>query len=403
MNHASTKPLNKRFCILFIFGVIVLGIACVWRFVYSDMAVQTRAEKMSDDSLSSAAGANNASYTYIIVWAKRLEASARFVEAEHVYSRAMEANPTSSTAWIGFGRTAFAAGDWGKSIAVMGKTVEQWPESADAHFTYASVLASTYRVHKAIDQLKLGLKLDPSKGEAFQTLGDLELRADDNTGAVEAYSKAVALIPTKKGLKSRYGSALVKAGKFAEAKTQLEAALADDPADNNARFELGKALAGTGKEEDRVRAIQELNRVVAFADNKGRAYYEAARIFLKSGDRGNGLQSLERAYDRNPYNLDILKLLVQTYTAEGRKTDAESAQKALQVAQTTTDSRKKLLDRLDTDENPVSDLILLGRLDISVHNQMEAETAFQVAKLLDPGNQQAINELKSMKPKPAVK
>jgi cytochrome c-type biogenesis protein CcmH/NrfG len=397
MVQSTPKAGGRRIGILLALGLILIGIGFAWRFIATDTVAQWRAKKLSDDALAKSAGEANAPFPYLFEWAKRLEASGRFEQAEHVYSRAMEMAPTNIETWLGFSRTAFAAGDWKKSSEVLAKMVEEWPDNADAHFTYASVLASTFRVRKAIEQLRSGLKLNPAKGEAYLTLGDLEMRADNPDAAVEAYAHAKALLPKTKHLLSRYGSALVRAGKYEQAKVELEAALKDDPSDINARFDMGRALANTGKEPDRIRALQELNRVVAFGENTSRAYLEAARIWLKEGDRGNGIQALEHAFDRNPNNIEMLTLLAQSYEAEGRQTEARKIRKALAEAQAFAEEHKKVLALLDADEEVVTNLIRLGRLDLRSQNLIEAQTALEAARYLDPGNAEAVRELKNIK------
>jgi tetratricopeptide (TPR) repeat protein len=392
---SSHNTARRRLWILIASGLALLGMGCVMRFIATDRIAQWRAERLPAEALAKATREANAPFPFVFEWAKRLEASARFAEAERVYSRAMEIGPTHVEAWLGFGRTAFAARDWGRSSAALGKTVEQWPDNAEARFTFAAVLASTFRVRKAIEQMKVGVKLNPDKGEAFQTLGDLEMRAEDYAAAVEAYAHAKALMPKAKRLQSRYGAALVNAGKYVQAQAELEAALKDDPSDINARFDMGRALARTGKEEDRPRAMQELNRVVEFSQNKSRAYMEAARIWLREGDRGNAIQGLEHAFDLNPYNPEILKLLAQAYADEGRQAEAQKVRKALDQAQTLLDERNRILSRLEADEEVVVNLIRLGRVDRSAHNLVEAQSAFEAASFLDPGNTDAARELKT--------
>jgi cytochrome c-type biogenesis protein CcmH/NrfG len=387
---------RRRVQRIFLAGLILLVIAGTLRLFGTDTLTRWKASRLSDDALATVAKGTNAPYPYVFEWARRLEAGGRLPEAQRVYVRAMELAPTNVEPWVGVGRTAFAVGDWGKSAAVLGKTVEQWPDNAQAHFAYAAVLASTFRVRKAIEQMQSGIKLNPAKGEAYVTLGELETREGNAAAAADAYAQARKLVPNTKRLQSFYGGALVNAGRYLEAQPVLEAALKEDPSDINARFDMGKALANDGKEADRSRAMQELNRVVEFSQNKSRAYLEAARVWLREGDRGNGIQALEHAYDLNPNNVDVLTLMVQAYNAEGRHMEAQKVQRTLDQAQAIADEHKGVLARLDADEDVVPNLIRLGRIDVKMGNFLEAQTAFVAAAALDPGNADAARELKSV-------
>ena len=129
--------------------------------------------------------------------------------------------------------------------------------------------------------------------------------------------------------------------------------------------------------------MQELNRVVEFSENKGRAYVEAARIWLREGDRGNAIRSLERAYDLNPYNLDVLGLLVQAKTDDGRIAEANKISASLAIAQKYADAHRDILARLNTGEATVDNLVHLGQLDISANNLTEARSALDAASLLE--------------------
>lgn len=396
MEHSLRKTGFRRLFVLVGIGLVLLVIGIAWRLIATDTIAQWRAEKMPDEALAKVAAEANPPVPFVLEWAKRLEAGSHAAEAERVYSRACELAPSRSDAWIGFGRTAILAGDWGKAELVLAKTVEQWPDSADAHFTYATVLSSTFRFRKAIEQLKAGLKYSPNRGEAFQTLGDLELREGDSAAAAEAYAQAAKLMPKAKGLHGRYGAALVSTGKYEQAQKELDSALKEDPSDMNARFNLGKALANSKSDQEHIHALQELNRVVQFSENKSRAYVEAAHIWLNEGDRSNAIQALEHAFDMNPMNIDMLNLLIKAYQEDGRPVEADRTRKALERAKTLTDRRNAVLSRLDEGQDVVNNLLLLGQVDLNGTNVNEARMAFQAARCLDPGNVEAARLLQTM-------
>ena len=227
-------------------------------------------------------------------------------------------------------------------------------------------------------------------------MGDLEMREGDAPAAVDAYAQALKLMPQAKHLHSHYGAALVTAGRYAPGLAELETALKDDPSDVNARFDLGKALANNGKEADRSRAMKELNRVVQFSENKSRAYMEAGRLWLREGEHNNAIPFLESANELSPYNVDVLTLLTKACIDDNRQAEAQRMRKALDDAQQLSAEHTKILSDLESGTDLVGNLLLLGRLDRSMQNLLEAQSAFEAAAYLEPDNLQAKRELKSL-------
>ncbi len=206
-------------------------------------------------------------------------------------------------------------------------------------------------------------------------------------------------MPKDEKVHSYYGSALLVSGKYDQAQAELDTALTEDPSDINARFDMGKALAYSGKPDDRPRAMQELNRVLKFSVNKSRAYTEAGRIWLKEKERGNAIQDLEQAYQLNQTNVDMLQLLEQAYSEDGQREAAARIGVVLARAQKFADARTSILAGLDTGKDVVGGLIQLGRVDREMDNRTEATSAFEAAVRLDPSNAEAAAELKAKPPK----
>jgi cytochrome c-type biogenesis protein CcmH/NrfG len=399
MGPPNPRVMRSRTTIYLVIGFVLVVIGFVARITLTGAYASWRAARMPDDALEASAAKPDASYPYVVAWAHRLEARSKFEDGERAYERAMVLRPTAVDAWCGYGRSAFGAGDWGKAEAELRKTVDQWGDNPDARFAYAALLTSTFRLHPAIDQTQAGLRRDPQNGQAWLTLGELDMRVGDAPAAVDAYSKANKLIPNAPKVHSYYGSALLSAGKFEQAKVELETALKVDPSDINARFDMGKALAYGGKKEDRPRAMQELNRVVKFSVNKSRAYMEAGRIWLRDNERGNAIQDLEQAYQLNKTNTDMLNLLMQAYSDDGQRVEAAKVGVVLARAQKLADERTAILAGLDSGKDVVSSLIKLGRVDRDLDNPIEARSAFEAAAHLDPDNADAASELNAIPPK----
>ncbi len=387
---------RRRLVTLILAGFLIIAVVLVVRILTTNSFDRWRAAHLTDQDVAKAAAAPDTSYPFVIEWAKRQEANARFPEAERIYARAMELAPTRMEAWTGFVRAAIAASDWRKAEQTARKAVELWPENAEPKFLLASILGRTFRIEQAARLLQDGLKSDSSKGEAWRTLGDLRMRLKTPVDAIEAYRKAVSLTPRAIHLRARLGEALGDAGRYDNAVTELTTALREDPNDMNARFNLGKALVLRARSEDRAEALLELNRVAHFSASKARAYYYAAHVWFREADYGNAAQALEHAYDENPFNADVLAMLVQVYERSGRKDNADKIRMALKRAQSAAADRKEILDRIGREESLVANLIRLGMTDTTAGNPVEAQSAFAAALLMDPGNREAADGIKQL-------
>ena len=401
MVDSTSKTNRRRLRLILLCGLLVAIGGVVVRLIATGKLTELSAARMNNEKLAQAAAAPNASFTLVFEWGRRLEALRQYAQSMRVYARAMEIDPAKVDAWVAFGRTAFASGDWGKSETTLKKAVEQWPDNADAHFNYATVLASTMRIHAAREELAAGIKLNSTNPEAYRALGNVEMRLKNAKGAVEAYRKVKELDPKAHKIQAAYGEALLDAGINAEALKELELALKDDPSDADVRFNLGRALAATGKEPDQVRALQEFNRVTQFSLSKSRAYVEAARLWKNTGDQENATQSLEHAIDLDPYNIDALQMLIQNYQLGGRQADARRFQKDLDEAQEIAKQRESIVAKIEAGEDQAQNLVRLARLYMKTRNINDARAACGAASLIDPTNAEAAQCLRDTSPKAA--
>jgi tetratricopeptide (TPR) repeat protein len=401
MTALSSEPVTnsrrKRVRVFLLTGLLLVCAGVILRLFSTGAVSRWQAARQSDETLAQSAARPDASYAVVAEWARRLEATSRFEEAERVYSRVMELGPTRVDAWNGFVRAALAAADWSRAEPVNRKAIELWPDNAEARFLLSSICARTFRLNEAIAQLQAGLRVDASNGEAWRTLGDLQMQLKNPREAADAYRKAMRLVPGAKHLRARHGEALGDAGNYDEAVRELNGALTEDPNDMNARFELGKVLVLRAKSADRAQALLELNRVAHFSTSKARAYYFAAQVWFREADYGNAAQALEHAYDENPYNADVLALLEEVYEKNGRRGDAEKIRKALATAQTLAAARATIIGEIQRGGPLVPSLVQLGKTDMNANNPIEAGTAFAAALLMDRGCAEASAGLRQLR------
>ncbi len=387
---------RPRFGRILLYGVLILALAGGVRLMIGGELQQWQAARASDAELARLYGAGAASAFQSLEWARRLEADGKPAEARDAFRKATEQDAGSAAAWVGWGRSAYAVGEWRTAEEILARAVRQWPESADARFAYAAVLASTMRHAAAAEELKAGLRSRPSQFQAWWSLGNVSMYLENPVAAVAAYREAYRIQPNAGGMRAILGKALVRAGQPKEARVHLEAALVTNPADLDTRYYLAEALAQSADADERQRAILEYNRVAGFSNEKARAHLGVARIWLKDGDVGNAQQALEHAMDAEPNHLEALRALVGTYRKQGQTRNIQRFEPRLLRLEQADEHRRRVLDALQRGAPTVSSLLELGKTYMSMGLSRDARLALDAVLRYEPRNPIAAAGLKRL-------
>ncbi len=120
------------------------------------------------------------------------------------------------------------------------------PDSYQAHFLLANALVKLGKVDQATSEYRLAIGLSPDQPRTYCQLALVLQSKQDQAGAEEQLAKALSI-------DSRYGPALIEMARIrlsqnhpAEAVSQLNLAIADNPRAEQAYFLLAKAYAQLG-------------------------------------------------------------------------------------------------------------------------------------------------------------
>ena len=116
-----------------------------------------------------------------------------------------------------------------------------------------------------------------ARSGAAKALGDLELQVGDAAAAAEAYAGS-----HDPGALANLGFSLISLGRAAEAETVLEAALASDSAQPEARLALAFAFEALGRKAD---ALDSFRAFLALAPHHAAASRARAEISVSINER----------------------------------------------------------------------------------------------------------------------
>jgi adenylate cyclase len=222
----------------------------------------------------------------------------RVAEAELAYRRALEIVPESPDALIGLAAALAEGGKAGEAERTFERAIAIQPRYAASHVEYGSFLFGQGRARDAIAPWQRATALEPDNPSGFNNLGAAYLYAGDFELATEAFSRSLAIEPTRTGY-SNTGTGFYYQGRFDEAAAMFRRATEVAPSDHRPWGNLADALlfGGHRGEADRAyaRALELAEAELAVnprhAVNQAQTAYYSSR--LRRGDRAR--QCIARA------------------------------------------------------------------------------------------------------------
>jgi tetratricopeptide (TPR) repeat protein len=156
---------------------------------------------------------------------------------------------------------AMKAGNNDEAIAKFNGIVGKIPTCSDCYYNLGVAYSNKQQYTEAEGAFKKVIELKPDSGEAYTGLANIYNAQKKFDLAAEASSKAASLsaaAPGGGGAEASYnqGVILFNGGKFADAKTQFEAATKADPNYAPAFYQLGMTALNLGQIPDAVAALE---------------------------------------------------------------------------------------------------------------------------------------------------
>ncbi|MCB0324115.1 MAG: tetratricopeptide repeat protein [Bdellovibrionales bacterium] len=262
----------------------------------------------------------------------------------------------------------------GEALDLLRKTVERYPEDADAHATYGTFLQRLGQAGTAIDQFRLAVAIDPDHRAAFYEMGYNLLMLGQAEEAVTALKEAIRLDPENLNARNNIAYAYEKLGRYDLALPHLREAIRLDSRNAAAHYRLGIAFNKLGLVYE---AVREFLDAIRIDENHAQAHTFLGIAYLQLGRTQEALPHLEKGAQLNPNNAAVHFSLGEAYRTIGKLAEADVAYN----------------EALRRNANFKAARLQLGVNAMQMGKYAEAAETFQAVLALEPENAVAQNNL----------
>lgn len=183
------------------------------------------------------------------------------------------------------------------------------PEQDDASSVDALIASAledyqAKRFDKALSQVQEALRLDENNADLYAALGEIQLKLNQASAAVQAFQKGATLSASKYG--PRYAEVLVSSGKKADAIRLLEELYQKDSSQAKVAYMLGTLYEERG---NTAKALTYLKQAAQLHPASADIQYNLGLAYELSGDMEQAEKHYQQALTLNPDASDIRKAL----------------------------------------------------------------------------------------------
>ncbi len=257
-----------------------------------------------------------------------------YARAADNFERAAYWNPSLEGVDGNWGRTAFAANQYGQALGPLDRALRAHPEDVELR----SMLGiSQYETHKYAEAVKTlrpidsSLRTVPSRAFAY---AESMVKAGDFQNGLEWLRMLVQTYPGNVIFHRALGEGYASSGNYPEAEEELRTAITLNPTDAETEYALALCLIVLGQ---RVEAESLLAGLAAAGSQNAEIYFRLGRLQLERGDAKAAVGNLKTAANMTPENKEIHQTLVEAYRNNGQPEEAEHERElseALQAGRT---------------------------------------------------------------------
>lgn len=220
-----------------------------------------------------------------------------------------EAQYNLALAYLGWGRSSQAIEGFNKALRLR-------PNSSHAWSNLAVAYENMGQTAKAVDALSKAVRADPNNITARINLASMYANTGKNPQAINEYMNIVKGGHRESNVMLNLAKCLITANRIEEAKNYLREAIAADPNNVEARYELADIF--WRKEKDPAKAINELQLAINVRPDVGGLYDQLANIFESQGQKKEAVEQLKKALIFTTSMVDKERMQARIDRLEGR-------------------------------------------------------------------------------------
>ena len=279
--------------------------------------------------------------------AASLAGQARFTEAVAAYRQLLLAHPGDARTMNSLGATLESLGDWQQARATYAEVLAKDPTSCDARFNFARLDLQHERAREAEEQFRSMLTNCPDEAPVHSGLGVALLsesaQGDGSREAEAEFRRALAIDPRDYTALYNLGTQALATEQPQQAAEMLKLAVEQRPDDAEARQQLAAAYGQVGRLED---ALLELRQAVRLVPDQAEAHASLAQALAADGKIAEAIEEAQTALKLQPQDADGWNNLGVLEMRSGQAPKArEDFQRALDLVPGHAQARANL-DRL---------------------------------------------------------
>jgi tetratricopeptide (TPR) repeat protein len=255
---------------------------------------------------------------------RRYEAAGKYKEAVIQFSNALKVDKNFADAHFELAKTYLKMG--GNSVKPgyqeLLRTEDLAPNNLEARIDLGNIFLATRSTDRAAAEAKAVLAVNPNYADAYALLGAIAQRGGDNAEARKDIQKALAIEPNRPGFHSDL--AMLEAGTPSDepaAEQELQKAASLDPKSATPHLLLATLLDRKG---DIQGTEQQLIAAIGLAPKNLQARGALANLYFRAGDKAKAEQALQQAVADNSDNEAASAMLLQFYGRTQQMDRAES-------------------------------------------------------------------------------
>ncbi len=216
-----------------------------------------------------------------------------------------------------------------RAIEEFRKAVQINPNSAEAHYSLATLLENGGELDEAMYHYRSALQLSAAYKKTIYATGNSLARWGEVEKAINHYRVVLESDSSFADAHDRLGLMLVVRGELREATEHFHQALKLDPMRSETQFNLGVALARQGYLPE---AIQHFQEALKIRPDHPEAYISLGRILASQGHIDNAIDLFRHALQIQPDSAEAHESLAMALNEKGRKYEAiQEFQEALRL------------------------------------------------------------------------